>query len=107
MENLPAVVPWLRGRDHNLYNGLAKLYPESRFREETRRRIGGGVGGEQTLPLYGRCIIIATRLPPHTDTRAHAQPDVSRATFPAAFYSRCGRTRARITIANKAIRRLA
>jgi len=52
MENLPAVVPWLRGRDHNLYNGLAKVYPESRFREETGRRIGGGgVGGERTLPV--------------------------------------------------------
>lgn len=34
------VVPWLRGRDHNLYNGLAKVYPESRFYEETGRMEG-------------------------------------------------------------------
>lgn len=37
-----AEVPWLRGRDHNLYNGLAKVYPESRFCEETGRRMGVG-----------------------------------------------------------------
>lgn len=41
MENLPTIVPWLRGRDHNLYNGLAKVYPESRFCEET------GTGGRR------------------------------------------------------------
>lgn len=54
---LPMVVPWLRGRDHNLYNGLAKVYPESRFCEET----GMENRGEQTLSVrsYGRCIIIA------------------------------------------------
>lgn len=64
MENLPMAVPWLRGRDHNLYNGLAKVYPESRFCEKTGWRMEGNRPFPFVAARYGRCIIIAPRPSP-------------------------------------------
>jgi len=98
MENLSMTVPWLRGRDHNLYNGLAKVYPESRFYEKTGWRMEGNRPFPFVAACYGRCIIIAPQPP------SLSQPISSSATFPVAFYSQCTRIRA-CTIANKAIRR--
>lgn len=105
MENLAGGALAARGRDHNLYNGLAKVYPESRF--SARKRDGERNRREQTLSVrsYGRCIIIAPTIssrssPPHTpahSTRPLPSP------HPTAFYSQCTRIRV-CTIANKAIR---
>lgn len=63
LENLPMAVHWLRGRDHNLYNGLAKVYPESRFCEKTGWRMEGNRPFPFVAARYGRCIIIAPRPP--------------------------------------------
>lgn len=59
MKNLVAS-PRLWGRDHNLYNGLAKVYPESRFlaRREQRKE-----SADPLVRSYSRCIIIALAVP--------------------------------------------
>lgn len=105
MENLAGGALAARGRDHNLYNGLAKVYPESRF--SARKRDGERNRREQTLSVrsYGRCIIIAPTIssrssPPHTS--AHSTRPLP-SPHPTAFYSQCTRIRV-CTIANKAIR---
>lgn len=91
MKNL-AAVPWLRGRDHNLYNGLAKVYPESRFlaRREQRKE-----SADPLVRSYGRCIIIALACPiprcilftmcPHTCCRE--SENRARCTFWTGHYS--------------------